>query len=110
MLSARKKKAQKTYPEKFNWSKSHLHDRKFLLAVKNVTLIEEKKIPDSFSEQFDDTTRKRRIYIKIVMNYIPTLCTTTTDAKENKDDFDFFFQFWICNVVIQFAFFIQKKN
>ena len=68
-----------------------MHDRKFLLAVKNVTLIEEKKIPDSFSEQFDDTTRKRRIYIKIVMNYIPTLCTTTTDAKENKDDFDFFF-------------------
>ena len=67
-----------------------MHDRKFLLAVKNVTLIEEKKIPDSFSEQFDDTTRKRRIYIKIVMNYIPTLCTTTTDAKENKDDFDFF--------------------
>ena len=56
-----------------------------------MTLIEEKKIPDSFSEQFDDTTRKRRIYIKIVMNYIPTLCTTTTDAKENKDDFDFFF-------------------
>ena len=55
-----------------------------------MTLIEEKKIPDSFSEQFDDTTRKRRIYIKIVMNYIPTLCTTTTDAKENKDDFDFF--------------------
>ena len=86
-----------------------MHDRKFLLAVKNVTLIEEKKIPDSFSEQFDDTTRKRRIYIKIVMNYIPTLCTTTTDAKENKDDFDFFFNSGFATFLFNSRAFFKKK-